>query len=255
VLERLRLLGAEDDAIAGRFAYIAPDEPLDEARRRDVLSVVKARACRLAVLDGFNPLLVLHGLEPKDGTDVEKFYRLIDPIRKAPAALVLTDNVVKASEARGTWAIGSERKKSKAEVHLGMKGISPLVRGGSGKSRIDVFKDRPGHLERPSLGVLVIASDASECSWRIEPDDSRGAQGEFRPTGYMEKVSRHLELRGEPVSRNQIEKDVSGRGEYLRAAIDRLIAEDYANEIDGARGARLVELVRAFREGEQEPEA
>ena len=77
------------------------------------------RACRLAILDGFNPLLVLHGLNSDSGTDVENFYRVLDPIRKAPTALVLTDNVVKAREARGAWAIGSERKKSKAEVHLG----------------------------------------------------------------------------------------------------------------------------------------
>ncbi len=57
VLERLRLLDADDHAIAQRFAYIAPDEPLDEARTRDVLEVVGARACRLAVFDGFNPCL------------------------------------------------------------------------------------------------------------------------------------------------------------------------------------------------------
>jgi hypothetical protein len=217
LLERLRLLGVDDDAIAARFAYVLPDEPLDDERRRDVLEVVRSRACRLAVLDGFNPLLVLHGLNPDSGTDVETFYRLIDPIRKAPTAVVLSDNVVKAKEARGAWAIGSERKKSKAEVHLGMRALVTFVRGGTGKAR-------------------------------IEPDQSRDETGDFRPTNLMERVSRCLEIRGEPASRNQIEDEVEGRAKFIRVAIDRLILEGFASEWDGPRNARLVQLERPFRE-------
>jgi AAA domain len=116
VLERLRSLGAEDDAISRLFIYVQPDDPLNEARRQDLLDLVRARRCRLVVFDGFNPLLVLNGLDSNSGPDVERFYRLIDPFRKAGAANVLTDNVVKSPEHRGKWAIGSERKKSKAEA-------------------------------------------------------------------------------------------------------------------------------------------
>ncbi len=181
---------------------------------------------------------------------MERFYRLIDPVRKQGVASVLTDNVVKSPEARGGWAIGSERKKSKAEVHLGMKGLEALVRGGTGKARIDVHKDRPGHLERPSPGTLVLVSHGDACSWRIDPDQSRDVDGEFRPTALMEKVSRYLELRAEAVSRNQIESDVLGKRGYIRIAIDRLIMEGYAKELPGSNRARLVELERAFREEE-----
>jgi hypothetical protein len=144
MLERLRLLGVDDDAISRRFAYVLPEEPFDADARADVLQVVRDRDCRLVVLDGFNPLLVLHGLNPDSGPDVENFYRLITPIRKAPTAVVLTDNVVKAKEARGAWAIGSERKKSKAEVHLGMRTIVPLVRGGRARRRSRFTRIGPG---------------------------------------------------------------------------------------------------------------
>jgi hypothetical protein len=91
-----------------------PNDPLDQDKLPGVVSVVRDRKCRLAVFDGFNPLLGLHGLDPNSGTDVELFYRLLDPIRKLGVAVVLTDNVVKSREARGAWAIGSERKKSKS---------------------------------------------------------------------------------------------------------------------------------------------
>ncbi len=211
LLERLLLLGAGESMIDTRYAYVRPDEPLTEERLVDVLDVVREHSCRLAVFDGFNPLLALHGLDPNSGSDVEGFYRHIDPIRKLGVATALTDNVVKSREARGRWAIGSERKKSKAEVHLGMQTLTPLVRGGTGRAKIEVHKDRPGHLVRPTAGILVIESGLT-FSWRIDPDDSRDDQGEFRPTELMLKVSRHLEARWkEPQSRNAIEQAKLGR--------------------------------------------
>lgn len=252
ILERLRLLGAPDDAIASRFAYVTPDEPLDAELRSDVMEVVRVRSCRLAVLDGFNPLLNLHGLDPDRGADVERFYRLFDPVRKAPTAVLLTDNVVKAREARGKWAIGSERKKSKAEVHLGMVALVPLVRDGTGRARIDVHKDRRGHLTRPSPGLFEVISAGGTCAWRVRADDSHGEDGGFRPTALMERVSRHLERHSEPQTRNQVERNVTGKGASVRIAIDRLIAEGYATEFDGMNRSRLVRLERVFRADEED---
>ena len=137
---------------------------------------------------------------------------------------------MKSREARGAWAIGSERKKSKAEVHLGMKTLTPLVRGGTGRAKIDVHKDRPGHLTRPSAGIFVVET-GPDFAWRIDPDDSHGELGEFRPTALMEKVSRFLELRpGEPQTRNQIEQAKLGKAEYVRVAMDRLVEERFATE-------------------------
>lgn len=249
LLERLRLLGATDAAISASFAYMLPDEPIGE-HIGIVLDAVKDRRCRLAVLDGFNPLLALHGLDPNAGLDVERFYGLVDPIRKKGVAVVLTDNVVKSQEARGSWAIGSERKRSKAEVHLGLTRITPLVRGGTGKAKISVHKDRPGHLERPSPGVFVVSS-GSVFSWQIEPDHSRGEDGEFRPTVLMAKVSWFLESRqDDPQSRNQIEEAKLGARDFVRKALDVLIAEGNVVEFEGPRGARLHRLERPFNDGD-----
>jgi hypothetical protein len=252
MLERLRALGVNDEAIGRLFGYVAPEEHLTEERRADLLERMQADSCRLVVFDGFNPLLQLHRLNPNEGTDVEAFYRHIDPFRKTGAASVLTDNVVKNREARGRWAIGSERKKSKAEVHLGMHALVTLVRGGTGRFRIDVHKDRPGHLQRPTAGIFVLESDGDACTWRIDPDQSYNPEGEFRPTNLMEKVSRLLERQLEAVSRNQIEQAKLGKAEYVRVAIDCLIAEGYAVEIPGARSAKLVQLRRPFVEAEDE---
>ena len=91
---------------------------------------------------------------------------------------------------------------------------------------------------------------SATCTWRIEADHSLSDEGTFRPTGYMEKVSRYLELHDEePPSRNQIETDVTGKAEYVRLAIDTLVLEGYAVEFAGSNRVRLVKLERAFREG------
>jgi hypothetical protein len=250
VLERLRLLGATKDQIGRLFAYASPDEALDATSCARIVDRVRALDCRLVVLDGFNPLLVLHRLDPENGTDVEKFYRLVDPLRKLPTAVLLPDNVVKHKESRGKFSIGSERKHSKADVHLGMVTLAPLARGKTGKARINVHKDRPGHLSRPSPGIFEITSTDDSCTWRIRFEESHGAGGDFRPTALMERVSRYLEVQAEPPTRTQINDHVSGKGEYVRVAIDRLIEEGYATEFDGPNRSRPVRLERAFREDE-----
>jgi hypothetical protein len=134
-----------------------------------------------------------------------------------------------------------------------MKTIEPFGRGRCGKSRIEVFKDRPGHLERPSLGNFVLTSGTDgRCSWRLEADRSVSDDGGFRPTFLMERVSRFIEERVEPPSRSQIEGEVRGKADAIRTAIDRLLLEGYAVEFSGARNARLVRSERPFREEQDE---
>jgi hypothetical protein len=253
LLERLHAFGVEDEAIRSRFLYFQPEAPLSDSG--DLVRPLVDSGGRLAVLDGFNPLLYLHGCDPDRGVDVEAFMRqLANPLRDAGAAVVLTDNVVKSREARGSWAIGSERKKTSVEVQLGLTMVEPFGRGRTGKFKLTVHKDRPGFLKRPSPGLLVLTSDADSgaCSWRIDEDASIGEEGIFRPTHLMERVSRYLELRTEPVPRGEIEGDVQGKRGALRTAIDRLVIEDYVVEIPGERGARLYRSSVRFREdGEQ----
>lgn len=85
---------------------------------------------------------------------------------------------------------------------------------------------------------------------QADKDGGAGTDGEgtFRPTGYMEKVSRVLEISGKALSRSELERDVIGKTMYVRQAIDALVRENFAEEISGPRSARLVELVRPFRE-------
>jgi AAA domain len=254
VLERLRAFGLEDKLIAERFAYLRPAEPFSAAARTDVLALIRDRAVRLVVFDAFNATLSLNGFDPNSSREVEQFFRhVVRPLSAEGAAVVFPDHVVKHREARGRYSYGSERKQTGVEVHLGMTLIEAFGRGRTGRAKLVVHKDRVGFLERPSPGLFVLASDpeTGRLSWRIEPDHAVSDEGAFRPTNLMEKVSRYLEVAGEPRSRNQIEQDVQGKSEYVRQAIDVLVLEDFAIEFQGERRARLVRLTRPFRESDE----
>jgi hypothetical protein len=254
ILERLHGFGVEDEAIRRLFAYLRPEEALTDAARDDVLALLRELDARLLVSDAFNAALTLHGYSPNQTQDVEAFWqRVVAPFCGAGAAVVLPDHVVKVKEARGRYAYGSERKATGCDLHLGLQVIEPFGRGRRGKAKITVHRDRIGFLARPSPGTFVLDSDGEtgRLAWTIEASRERSDEGEFRPTGYMEKVSDYLVRFGGPASRKQVETDVKGKTDYKRLAIDALIREEYAVEIPGERRARLVKSLRPFREADE----
>jgi hypothetical protein len=250
LLERLQLLGVDDDTIAENFLYYEPSEMLTPEKTRAVTDTIEARGIRLFVIDAFNPILSLHGLDPDKNPDIEKFWRHIaDPITRAGAAPVLLDHVVKNADNRGKYSTGSERKASGAIVHIGFKLLEPLTKGGRGRTLLNVHKDRPGYLQRPSIGRLVLTSDNDGIHYEIEADRSHDGDT-FTPTVLMEKVSRYLEPETAPLSKKQIEDAKLGKSEYVRKALDALVQDGYLTRQDGARGAHLYTTIRAFREAE-----
>jgi hypothetical protein len=255
ILLRLRSLGVADDLIARRFCYKEPTERLAGGRLLDVCEEIEERGVRMFVLDAFNAVLRLHGLDPNKTPDVEAFwFEIADAIGRAGAAPVLLDHVPKNPDARGKYAYGSERKASGASVHIGFDLLEALTRGGRGRSILKTNKDRPAHLPRPRIGTLVLESDGYAIAYRIEPDHSHSGD-KFRPTHLMEKVSAWLELQGEPVSRRTVERAISGKGEAVRAALNVLAEEGYTRELPGPKNARLVESLRPYREAEDDREA
>jgi hypothetical protein len=169
MLERLQLLGVTDEQI-GDFLYYEPSGQLTATPKTDLTATIAARGIRLCVIDAFNPILNLHGLDPNANPDIETFWTAIaDPICRAGAAPVLLDHVVKNAEARGKYSTGSERKASGAIVHIGFKLLETLTKGGRGRTLLNVHKDRPGYLQRPSVGRLVLTSDGDRSPTSSRP--------------------------------------------------------------------------------------
>ena len=153
LLERFRALDVSDCVLEELFLYYEPSERLLDQVLHEVCGEIADRGVRLFVIDAFNPILNLHGLDPGSTADIESFWREVaTPITAAGAAPVLLDHVTKNAEARGKYAYGSERKASGAIVHVGFRLLEPFARGGTGRALLATHKDRPGYLPRPTLG-------------------------------------------------------------------------------------------------------
>jgi hypothetical protein len=116
----------------------------------------------------------------------------------------------------------------------------------SGAREIAAVVEIDGTGERPSVRVLPPPA----------PSAARPAAGEFRPTGYMDRVSRFLERRdGEDSSLGVVVAGVSGNDHHVRHALELLVAEGFVARSTGARGALMHRLVRPYREADDGQEA
>lgn len=253
MLERLRLLGVADDTISDHFYYYEPSEMLDPGKKNELATTIEEHGIRLFVIDAFNPILSLHGLDMNSTKDIEQFWvHIADPICKAGAACTVLDHVAKNTETRGKYSIGSERKASGAIVHIGFRLLEPLTRGGQGRSLLTVQKDRPGCLPRPTLGRLILTSDNTSIAYTLEPDHAHDGD-RFRPTILMERISQKLELHDDAVSQSWIEKNTDGKATALRQAVDVLVDEGYLARKPGPNKTHLHTIIRPFSQSADEP--
>jgi len=245
-------LGATPDEIAAIY-YTEPEGPPDQ----QALQAIVQHGTRYALIDAAAGAFDTTGLDDNSRKDAETFARLwIRPLFKLDIATLLLDHVTKDREARGKYAIGSERKTGGADIHLGFDALKALSRGGTGLIKVTTHKDRGAFLSRPTAAMLELASDPATHSITIIHRDPNPTdeEGTFQPTTLMERISQYLEQQPEPVSRTNIETNVKGKSaEWLRKAIDALIHGGYAAEEEGPRNARLVRSIRPFTATPSDP--
>lgn len=251
---RLRELGATEHDLA-QIPYLEPHEPATETR----IGTLAALNPQLVIIDAAAGAYDLQGLDDNKRQDVGKISRLyVDRFWKHGIATIFLDHVVKNTETRGKYAIGSERKVGGTEVHLGFEVITPISRGSRGLYKITTHKDRGGYLKRGVLAEMSLESDPDthRITWEFKPASSTDDEHPWMPTKQMQKVSALLAIQTEPVSRNQIVAEIGGRKDYTLKALDHLCRLGYATETDGPRNAKMVSHARSFtvHEWENQPD-
>jgi hypothetical protein len=222
---RLHEMGATDDDLDLIEFY----EP-DSTPTKETLQGIADR-CTLVVIDAAAGAYQMYGLD--ENRDAEKFNALMpDVLWKAGATTVVLDHVVKNPDNRGMWASGHHRKIGGTEVHLGFE-ASKLTRGGTGSSRITRHKDRPGFHPhgKGKVGTVEFRSDPDThaLTWeRKTAGEDTSADSEWRPTLYMERISRYLEENG-PTSRSRTYDEVPGNKQRKVDAVRHLLAERYVD--------------------------
>ncbi len=260
ILSRLYSLGATDEEIRQFFIYLRPETALfrkaDDTTQQDKLAaLLDDRKPSLVVIDSFDAALGLEKLDPNSTAEVQDFWQMFGPfLTRAGSALVILDHLAKNREGRGAWSIGSQRKKSGADVHLIFNLKTPMSFTSIGRAAIVVGKDRLGQLTRPSPGVIVFepAPPGGLVSYRLAAvaADAAPSTATFRPTALMQRISRYLESQSEAVSRTRVLESVEGKHAALRTAIEILISEKHVIEVIGVRQARLMHVEHPYREAE-----
>jgi hypothetical protein len=244
---RLRELGANEQDMAS-VLYVAPEQPATESR---IQALVEAGP-ELVIVDAAAGAYDLQELDDNKRGDVERFTRFyVNGFWKAGIATVVLDHVTKNAETRGNYAIGSERKVGGADVHLGFSVVKPISRGTKGVYKITTHKDRGGCLKRGVLCEFDLDSDpdTNVISWQFRKPAVADEDHPFRPTVKMEQASRWLEKQlEERVPMSHIEKGIGGDRDAGRLAIQILVNEGNFREEAGPRNARLMTLVRPYRE-------
>jgi hypothetical protein len=251
IVARLLALDVEPDAIRERFHYLRPDDPVTGG----VVDALSELAPALVVIDGVTEALAMEALDLASNQDVAEFFkRLARPFARAGAAVLLIDHVVKDKEARGRYAIGAQHKLAGVDVAYRLDVVRPFGRGREGLVKVTVTKDRPGFVRQHAAGservaMMRLTSSETGVSVSLEPPDVEGAR--WRPTRYMERVSRALEGNSDGLTRRTIRDTVTGKNEHILTALDVLIAEGYvAANTDGRYPTHVSR--RPFREDEDD---
>ncbi|MBA8794929.1 hypothetical protein FHX74_002557 [Friedmanniella endophytica] len=240
VVTRLLTLGATPDRIRNHFHYLRPDAGIGaDDNAGDLTQLLGDTRPRLVVLDGITEAMGLHGLDPLKNADAAIFGRRVTKrITDTGAAVVSLDHVTKDRENRGRYALGAVHKlNGLSGAQYTLTNRTPFGIGLTGRSTINIAKDRPGQLRAHALpsssglhwyGDLVLEShnqDFAEVS--ITPPHQ--TDEDFRPTELMHRISEALAEYG-PLAQRRILAATKGKTDSKRQALDFLILDGYVTE-------------------------
>lgn len=257
VVSRLLDMGADPDHVLARFVYVGPSERLDGIARGLLAELLAERRPSLVVVDSTGEGLALDGANPNADEEVARWFRTVPRFiaDQGPAVLVL-DHAAKADDG-GLWPIGSHRKRAAIDgAQYVQRVVRPFSRDTAGAAILTCAKDRGGNYRAgQKVAELRVTPDPDGVHVELvaAQDNHKGDGGTFRPTGYMERVSRALEQAPEALTYNGIRERTEGKKEHIRAATDALIAEGYVTTTSGARGSTLHTLAKTFREADPGP--
>lgn len=246
IIARLRALGVTDEQLAGMH-YVGPEETLHAAATQDLRDTITTARPELIVLDGFNAAMTLLGLDINDNGDATKFSQmLLRPLSDSGAAVVYVDHIPKAKENRGKGGIGAQAKRAMTTgCALAVDVITPFGRGMSGRLKLTVDKDRPGHVraisaEAKRAGIAVLESDPAlgGVRIRIAPPEVTTKQEEERSklAQIKEDISKWLSTSPSRSSTTACRQVIRGDNNLVSAALAELIEGGFVEQ-RGAPGA------------------
>lgn len=242
IVARLLLLGLTRQQVADHFIYIQPDTAWTPTAQAQIAQLLTTRNPTVVVIDSTGEAMAIDGVKGNDDDDVARWFTTFPKfIARLGPAVILTDHIPKATDAPQLYQIGSQRKRAAIDgASYRIDAVKEPSRTSDGIFTATCAKDRHGHHTKGQKAAQILlshdhAGDAVTLAVQAPEAPPRDADGNFRPTVLMEKVSRLLED-GESRSGNQIEKSIRGKAAAIREATRLLIVEGYIEQDPTARG-------------------
>jgi hypothetical protein len=207
----------------------------------------------LVVLDSTGEAMAAGGVNGNDDGEVAQWFALVKRFLRMPGkpAVITLDHVPKNQEGQLLFSIGSQRKRAAVTgASYRVDTLKEPAKGKDGKLKLTVAKDRPGNRAKGTTACHVDMRSVDGRKLEIEAmleGPSVSADGTFRPTVLMERVSRWLEDNPNATAR-EIRDGVTGKTTGVTQALAVLVSEHKVVVSAGARGAQLHRVVTPYRE-------
>lgn len=265
-IARAHAIGIPLDTIIDptRVRYLRPVGPLGPPELAALAAILNTLEPALVVLDALAGALATDGLDENSNTDFTTWAaRVLRPIARHGAAVLTIDHVARNPDTRTRGGRGASAKLAFYDgASYEITATRPFSRQHAGEIRLKIAKDRPGHIgpvgHTAALATITPHDGTVELAFRAHTP-STDAAGRFVPTHLMEKISRHLETLGPDaeLSKRAITDAVTGKNDYLRAAIDRLAETGHLAPAtrEGRGGGTVYRLLQPYREPDQNDHA
>lgn len=260
---RLQALGCSAQDVDDLFLYLRPGA-IDAPRGAQLGASAHDQGAGLVIFDGFAKALAACGHdEDKSGPVLQYLADAVDPftLQGDGAAVLMLDHVTKDKETRGLWPRGSGAKQGEVSGAAWLlRTRRAFNRETAGVLELVQAKDREGEVGIDGQVVATVHITPDQATGRLDirldpPTTAQTEDGGFRPTRYMERISRHLENENRfsrHPGRNELIDEVEGKKAHLTTAIGVLVQEGYV-EVDVTRKTHRYVSVRPYREADELP--
>jgi len=206
------------------LAQLQPWPPMDSPiGGLAVLAAAEDTASQVVIIDTASK--VVRGEENSNDTHGALYRNTIVPLKRAGCAVLILDHTGKDLE-RGARGGSAKTDNVDLAFELTTRGNDALSLRCSHARFRDEALQQPAVLRRETDPLRHIVHTVQY----HEPADG------FEPTGYMERVSRYVEMHP-GVGQNTIVTGVGGKRDYVKSAIDLLIHKGYLTTQKGSRNA------------------
>jgi len=250
-VRRLVALGAEPAAIAARFHYVSPTYVIKGSCLPTNVAALADR-CALVVIDSAGEALAFNGLNQNDDGEVRNWFdatarRLAD----GGAAVLILDHVTKDTEARGRWAIGSQRKLAAIDgMAMTMQTIVAASKTVQGRYVVKCAKDRGGnYMHGTTVADITMDPVGDDVHMVIAaPSDIVDEDGNTLLTEYFRRITEAMEdidTDRNGMSTKAIESVVKGKAAHVRKALGQLVDLDYL-KVTTMGSAHVYTVIRPY---------